>query len=64
MKGSAVYASSCREYKVSAKSTMYISHCVFVYDNKHDYNIYLPKNNIHVAGQISLHFLALLTKWT
>ena len=36
-KGTTVYASSCRVYKVSEKFNMYTSRCVFIYNNTHDY---------------------------
>ena len=36
-KGTSVYASICRVYKVSAKFNMYTSRCVVVYNNTYDY---------------------------
>ena len=34
-KGTTVYASSCRVYKISVKFNMYTSRCVFIYNNTH-----------------------------
>ena len=34
-KGTTVYASSCRVYKVSDKFNMYTSRCIFIYNNIH-----------------------------
>ena len=42
-KGTTVYASSCRVYKVNAKFNMYISRCVFIY-------IYIYIYNSHVTS--------------
>ena len=36
-KGTTVYASSRKVYRVSAKFNMYTTGCVFIYNNTHDY---------------------------
>ena len=58
-KGTTVYASSCRVYKVSAKFNMYRSRCVFIYNNTHGYiSVRRVCKHVQVARWYSLgqHF--------